>query len=90
MQFPRLRKLKAAATAVPPLQQMAGIALLVAVLLLAGCATTGQLTPEEQAKCDAGGGCAVVTANVIQEALTKAYMMGMVAGRQTCGRGAAR
>jgi hypothetical protein len=90
MQIQRLRKLKAAATAVPPLLEMAGIALLVVVLLLAGCATTGQLTPEEQARCDAGGGCAVVTAQAVEEALTKAYMMGMVAGRQTCGRGAMR
>jgi hypothetical protein len=88
MQIQRFRKLKAVATAVPPLQEMAGIALLVVVLLLAGCATTGQLAPEDQAKCDAGGGCAVVTAQAIQNALTEAYMMGMVAGRQTCSRGA--
>ena len=63
-------------------------AALLLTLLLAACAAavTTEYAPEEQAKCDAQGGCHVITLRSLEQFYRKAFDAGLAAGvAQRCG-----
>jgi uncharacterized protein YceK len=73
---------------------------LMAAVAMAGCASvqtpapdaagggrTLHVPPAREAQCMQQGGCGLVTAHEIQQALQQAFDMGAAAGQQSCRRG---
>jgi hypothetical protein len=59
-------------------------ALCAACLAASVLAATIDLTPEEQAVCDAGDGCVFATKDKIRELLKQAYDAGVARGQEKC------